>query len=70
MWYEKFVDKGYIHKEKISGHPPMSVETNDCTQQAHLQSPRKSTVWASNALYLPQPSGWKILKKFLALWPY
>lgn len=64
MWYDKFVQQGCIHKEKISGRPPMSAETNYHTQQAYLWSPRNSTCWASNALNLPQPSGFKMLKKF------
>jgi len=36
MWYEKFVEKGCIHKEETSGQPPMSGETKYRTQQAYL----------------------------------
>jgi hypothetical protein len=32
----KNLEKGCIHKEKTSGQPPTSGETNDCTQQAYL----------------------------------
>ena len=68
-WNHQFEQIGCLCKVKSSGRPRLSEENVRRIQQSFERSPHKSTRRASRELGIPQPTGWRALRRRLLFKP-
>jgi len=69
-WNHQFEQIGCLWKGKSSGRPCVSQENVRRIEDSFERSPSKSTGRASRELGIPQPTGWRVLRRSLLFKPY